>query len=227
MLSRTYEADYTAGSNTYEFYAGFADVTAQVAAKFNPNGLYTFTGLAVDNGDPWCKGREVMGGWSLFVIFDDPALTAKTLVLYDGFDLDRNGGTDYLLSGIYAAPPPEAATTILVWNGEAGLGTGGEELQFNTNALSDGSNPANNPYNSTINSLGITDSYAMDLDTFDVSAYTNTGDTLATTRVGTGPDLIIANAVLLQAKANIVAGRVFEDVNYGGGAGPRLRYRRG
>jgi uncharacterized repeat protein (TIGR01451 family) len=220
FASRTYEADYTAGSKVYEFYAGFAEVTAQVTAK--GNGLYTFADLAVDNGDPWCSGREVMGGWSLFVVYDDPGISAKTLVLYDGFDLDRNTGQDYLLSGIFAAPPPEAKTTVLVWNGDAGLGTGGEALQFNGNILSDALNPANNPYNSTINSLGVTDSYAMDLDTFDTSAFVNSGDTLATTRVGTGPDLVILNAVVLQVKTSIIAGTVFEDVNYGGGAGRDL-----
>ena len=217
---RTFASDYAAGSNTYTFFSAFKDVTAQVAGK--GNGLYTFADLTVDNGNPWCQGREVMGGWSLFVVYDDVGNSAKTFVLYDGFDLDRNGGSNYLLSGIFAAPPPEAKTTMLVWNGEAGLGTGGEELQFNGNILTDGLNPPNNPYNGTINSLLVTDSYALDLDTFDTSAYVSTGDTLATTTVGTGPDLVILNAVVLQVKTSIIAGTVFEDVNYGGGAGRDL-----
>ena len=217
---RTFEADFTLGSNTYEFFAGFEDVTAQVTAK--RNGLYTFAGLTVDNGAPWCSAQAVLGGWSMYVIYEDTGLTGKTLVLYDGFDLERNGSTNYLLTGIYASAPPEAKTTMLLWEGDAGLGTGNEQLLFNASALSDALNPADNVYNGTINSLGVSTSYGLDLDTFDVSTLVNERDTLATTQVDTGPDLVILNSVLLQVKTNIIAGTVFEDVNYGGGPGRNL-----
>ena len=217
---RTFEAALSLGSKTLEYFGGFEDVTAQVAAK--RDGLYTFAGLTVDNGDPWCQSQGVVAGWSMFVIYEDTALSGKTLVLYDGFDLERNGFTDYLLTGIYASPPPEAKNTVLLWEGDESLGTGSEELSFNETQLGDALNPPKNPYNSTINSLGVTDSYGVDLDTYDVSTLVNAGDTLATLRVDTGPDLVILNSVLLQVKTNIIAGRVFEDVNYGGGAGRDL-----
>ena len=80
----------------------------------------------------------------------------------------------------------------------------------------------NNVYNSTINTLGSSTSYGVDLDSFDVSSRIAARDTLATTTVNTGPDLVILNAVLLQVKSNIIVGTVFEDVNYGGGAGRNL-----
>ncbi len=163
-----------------------------------------------------------MGGWSLIVVYQDTGLTGKTLVLYDGFDLERNGAVSYLLTGIYSADPPEAKTTFLVWEGDDDLGGSSETLEFNGAAQSDGLNPVNNVYNSTINSLGVTDSYGLDLDTFDVSGEVSAGDTLATTRVSVGPDLVVLNAVVLQDKSNIIVGKVFEDVNYGGGAGRNL-----
>ncbi len=93
---------------------------------------------------------------------------------------------------------------------------------FDGGNLSDALNPVNNVYNSTINTLGSSTSYGVDLDSYDVSASIAARDTLATTTVSVGPDLVILNAVLLQVKSNIITGTVFEDVNYGGGSGRNL-----
>ncbi|MBT8223612.1 MAG: right-handed parallel beta-helix repeat-containing protein, partial [Eudoraea sp.] len=45
------------------------------------------------------------------------------------------------------------------------------------------------------------------------------GETSATTQVNVGQDYVIMNAVVLKVPSNLITGRVFEDVNYGGGAG--------
>ncbi|MDH4261024.1 MAG: hypothetical protein OEW16_12095, partial [Gammaproteobacteria bacterium] len=214
---RTWQANYILGSTTYDFFGGFKDVTAQVTAK--RNGSYTFSGLTVATGAPWCASAAVVAGWSMFVIYEDNSLTGKTLLLYDGFDLTRNGSSSYLLTGIYAAGPPEAKAIFLSWEGDENLSGTSEVLKFNGSNLSDALNPVNNVYNSTINSLGVTTSYGVDLDSFNVSSLIAERDTLATAEVSTGPDLVVLNALLLQVKSNIIAGRVFEDVNYGGGAG--------
>ncbi|MCP3937732.1 MAG: DUF2341 domain-containing protein, partial [Actinomycetia bacterium] len=214
---RVFEADFVLGATTYEFFGAFKDVTAQVAAK--RNGVYTFANLTVSTGNPWCSFSTVLGGWSLFVVYEETSLTGKTLVLYDGFDIARNGSTSYLLSGIYASGPPEAKTTTLLWEGDPTMSGASEQLLFNGAAQSDALNPVNNVYNSTINSLGSSTAHGMDLDTFDVSSLVNVGDALATTQVDSGPDMVILNTVLLQAKTNVIVGTVFEDVNYGGGAG--------
>ena len=94
-----------------------------------------------------------------------------------------------------------------------------EVLEFNGTNLSDALNPVNNVYNGTINSLPTTTSYGVDLDTFDVSTLVSDGDTSASNTVSVGPDLVILNAVVLEAKTDIIVGYVFDDVNYGGGAG--------
>jgi len=214
---RTFQARFVLGSTNYDFFGGFKDVTAQVQSK--RDGDYTFSGLTVVTGNPYCSSQAVLAGWSMIVIYQDLSLSGKTLVLYDGFDLERNGSTSYLLSGIYASAPPEAKATFLLWEGDSNLGGSGESLMFNGSTLSDGLNPVNNVYNSTINSRSINNSYGVDLDTFDVSSLVQPRDTLASTTVSVGPDLVILNAVLLQVKSNIITGRVFEDVNYGGGAG--------
>ena len=217
---RTFTARYVLSPTNYDFFGGFKDVTAQVQATRNGN--YTFSGLSVTTGNPYCASQAVLAGWSLIVIYQDNSLTGKTLVLYDGFDIERNGSTSYNLSGIFATTPPEGKATYLVWEGDPDLSGATERLTFNSNTLSDALNPANNPYNSTINSLGVSNSYGVDLDTFNVSGYVNGGDTLASTTVSVASDLVILNAVLLQVKSNVITGMVFEDVNYGGGAGRDL-----
>jgi len=218
---RTFTARYVLPPTNYDYFGGFKDVTAQVQAK--RNGTYTFSGLAVDTANPYCSSQAVLAGWSLIVIYSDStSVSGKTIVLYDGFDIRRNDSTSYNLTGIFAATPPEAKATFLVWEGDDDLKGSGESLLFNGSTLSDAYNPVSNVYNSTINTLGVTTSYGLDLDTFDVTSHVNARDTLATTTVSVGPDLVLLNAVLLQVKSNIITGKVFEDVNYGGGAGRDL-----
>ena len=193
---RTFQANLLVGSNNFEFFGGFKDVTAHMELKSNPNGSYLFSGLTVDDGDPWCSSKGVLGGWTMYVIYEDDSVSGKTLIFYDGFDLARNGTTNYLLNGIYATDPPEAKTTIQAWEGDVGLGTGAEELRFNGTQLSDALNPVDNVYNSTINSISVSNSWGVDMDTFDVSLLVADKDTSATTLVGVGPDLVILNSVL-------------------------------
>jgi uncharacterized repeat protein (TIGR01451 family) len=217
---RTFTARYVLGAKNYDYFGGFKDVTTQIQSK--RNGSYTFSGLTVDSSALYCQSSSVLAGWSLIVIYSDNAVSGKTIVLYDGFDIRRNESTSYNLTGIFAASPPEAKTTMLVWEGDSDMSGGGEALKFNGSDLSDALNPLNNIYNSTINSLGSSSSYGLDLDTFDVTSHVTAKDTLATTTLSTGADLVILNAVLLQVKSNIITGTVFEDVNYGGGAGRNL-----
>ena len=214
---RTFTSRFVLSPNNFDFFGGFKDVTAAVQAKRNGN--YTFSGLTVDTTGQYCSLQAVIAGWSLIVIYEDSAASGKTLVVYDGFDLERNNSTSYLLSGIHAVAPTEAKTSFLLWEGDESLGGVQELLRFNGTNLSDALNPINNVYNGTINTLPTTTAYGVDLDTFDVSSRVSDGDTSASNTVSVGPDLVILNAVVLEAKTDIIVGYVFDDVNYGGGAG--------
>ena len=214
---RTFTSRFVLSPNNFDFFGGFKDVTAAVQAKRNGN--YTFSGLTVDTTGQYCSLQAVIAGWSLIVIYEDSAASGKTLVVYDGFDLERNNSTSYLLSGIHAVAPTEAKTSFLLWEGDESLGGVQELLRFNGTNLSDALNPINNVYNGTINTLPTTTAYGVDLDTFDVSSLVSDGDTSASNTVSVGPDLVILNAVVLEAKTDIIVGYVFDDVNYGGGAG--------
>jgi uncharacterized repeat protein (TIGR01451 family) len=218
---RTFQARYILGGTNYDFFSGVKDVTAQVQAKRNNS--YSFGGLTVSTGAPWCGSQAVVAGWSMIVVYADASTQpARSIVLYDGFDIMRNSASTYTLTGIYATPPPDGKATYLAWEGDPDISDAGEYVAMNGTNLSDASNPVNNPWNSTINTLGVSTSYGVDLDTFDVSSTINARDTVATTTVSTGADLVILSAVLLQVKTDLIVGKVFEDVNYGGGAGRSL-----
>ncbi|MBT8116928.1 MAG: DUF3344 domain-containing protein, partial [Gammaproteobacteria bacterium] len=62
---RSFTETFTFGGTNYDFFSGFEDVTAQVAAK--GNGTYTFANLAVNSGAPHCAVSAVVSGWSLLV----------------------------------------------------------------------------------------------------------------------------------------------------------------
>jgi parallel beta-helix repeat protein len=96
------------------------------------------------------------------------------------------------------------------------------------NLVGDGDNtgtPTINPFNSThfdntvAPVLNNTNSHGVDLDTYDVSPFVTPGETSITTAVQSGQDFVILNTVTLKVPSNLTTGIVFEDINYGGGAG--------
>ncbi len=225
---------YTTSISGLSFYGFFSDVTSIIQAIPNPStNVYDFSGLSVDNTGTYCSWNVVLGGWSLMIFYSDTSLPASTINLYQGFDGNQNSSSTFSLTGFYAIGSVGSKTTALSWEGDQTLANN-ESLQFTTplsgtNLLvGDGDNDgitANNPFNSThfdntvLPILNNTASHGVDLDTYDVSAFILPGETSATTQVNVGQDYVIMNAVVLKVPSNLITGRVFEDVNYGGGAG--------
>jgi len=225
---------YTTSIIGLTFYGMFSDVTSLVATIPNPSAnVYDFSGLTIDNTGSYCSSSVVLGGWSLMIFYTDTSLPASTINLYQGFDGNQNSSSTFSLSGFYAIGSVGSKTTALSWEGDQTLANN-ESLQFTTplsgtNLLvGDGDNDgisANNPFNSThfdntvLPNLNNTASHGVDLDTYDVSAFILPGETSATTQVNVGQDYVIMNAVVLKVPSNLITGRVFEDLNYGGGAG--------
>ncbi|MCW5518078.1 beta strand repeat-containing protein [Muriicola sp. Z0-33] len=228
------EVAYTTSIIGLTFYGLFSDVTSLVSAIPNPStNVYDFSGLTIDNTGSYCSSSVVLGGWSLMIFYSDTSLPASTINLYQGFDGNQNSSSTFTLNGFYAIGSVGSKTTALSWEGDQTLANN-ESLQFTTplsgtNLLvGDGDNDgisANNPFNSThfdnttLPILNNTASHGVDLDTYDVSALILPGETSATTQVNVGQDYVIMNAVVLKVPSNLITGRVFEDVNYGGGAG--------
>jgi hypothetical protein len=86
--ARQYVAKASANNTVYTYFGGAADVTTQVSKK--GNGTYTFSGLSVDNGNPWCGVQGVVGGFALAVVYSHPGEPFRMLNLYEGFQDFQN-----------------------------------------------------------------------------------------------------------------------------------------
>ncbi|MBT8298612.1 MAG: right-handed parallel beta-helix repeat-containing protein, partial [Maribacter sp.] len=228
------ELVYMTTLTTRTFHGYYADVTSLVTGIANPStNVYDFSGLTVDTSSTYCNSATVLGGWSLMVFYTDTTLPASTINLYQGFDGNSNSSSTFTLSGFYAIGSTGSKTTALSWEGDQTLANN-ESLQFTTplvgtnNLVGDGDNngtTVSNPFNSTnydnttLPVVNNTATYGVDLDTYDVSGFILPGETSATTQVNVGQDFVIMNAVVLKVPSNLITGRVFEDVNYGGGVG--------
>ncbi|WP_289040976.1 Calx-beta domain-containing protein [uncultured Zobellia sp.] len=228
------------------FYGYVSDVTSIVQGISNPStNTFDFSGLDVDNTGNYCSTATVLGGWTLFVFYEDPNLPAVNINLYQGFDGLSNEGTSFTLDSFYAIAGAGAKASFLSWEGDSTLNgsssgsTNPEELSItdqsnNTYLLTgDGGQTGNNAYNSTMydNTVSpdynVTTTYGVDLDTYDISTYVSPGDSQVTANVDVGQDFVISAAVVLKVPSNLIAGSVFEDVNYGGGSGRNMALANG
>lgn len=182
----------------YTYFAGFADVTAIVTGS----GSYTFSGLTVDQGAPWCGSSAVLSGWSVIVVYTSPAEPMRVINLYDGFQYYR-GSSINLTATNFLTPTPLTGTGQhghLTWEGDAGnsgsLGGVNETLLFSGNPLTDAINPVNNQFNSTINTTApvSTTAYGVDLDAYDITPYLSAGQGSVTTTYSSGQDLVLLSA---------------------------------
>ena len=220
------------------FYGYVSDVTNIVQGIPNPStNTYDFSDLNIDNTGNYCSTATVLGGWTLIVFYEDPSLPAVNINLYQGFDGLSNTGTSFTLDSFYAIAGSGAKATFLSWEGDPNLdgsssgSTNPERLSVTnqsgtTYILSgDGGQTGNNAYNSTIYDNTVlpihntTTSHGVDLDTYDISTYILPSDSQVTANVNVGQDFVISAAVVLKVPSNLIAGTVFEDVNYPGGPG--------
>ncbi|HAF77406.1 MAG TPA: sodium:calcium exchanger, partial [Maribacter sp.] len=225
------------------FYGYVSDVTDIVEGVADPStNVFDFSGLSVDNSNTYCSSATVLGGWTLFVFYEDPNLPAVNINLYQGFDGLSNDGNSFTLDSFYAIAGAGAKASFLSWEGDSTLdgnssGTtnpNGERLSITNQAnqdftlAGDGGQTGNNAYNSTMYDntttpdYNVSTTYGVDLDTYDISTFVSPGDSQVTANVDVGQDFVISAAVVLKVPSNLIAGTVFEDVNYGGGQGRNM-----
>jgi len=136
-------------TSSASIYQGFANVTTAVRA--GGSGTYTVGGVAVDTGN------GTYGGWSLVVVYRDPAAPRHNLFVYDGLvGLSNTGQTTTTLS-ISGLTTPSSGTVdldlgVVAYDGDRALT--GDSLQLGSTTLSDALNPATNFFNSTIGRRG-------------------------------------------------------------------------
>ena len=201
--SRTFTTTFNNGGTNFPYFGGFANVTAQVAGNAN----FTFGGLTVTTGTPHCGSSAVVAGWGLVVIYQNAAENLRAINVFDGLEFFRGSSLTLTPDGFRVPTTPiNGRMAIVAWEGDPQNSTPlngfSEQLTFNGNALDDGinvtgSDPLQQPYDGTVNSIGVNTSYGVDVDTFTVSPYLTTGQTNATTVFSAGGDLVLLTAQIV------------------------------
>lgn len=140
-------------SNTY---ASYADVTSYVTALANPQGTYTVANVSTLTGKfPNVEGLSA--GWSLFIVYEDPALPSKYITSFDGYSIISSANNqDVTVSGFKTIPtgPVNAKYAFSALEGDKGFT--GDFLQINgttinaTNSVGTVIRPSNDFFNSSV-----------------------------------------------------------------------------
>lgn len=214
---------YADSSPAYNFFGAVADVTALVAA--GGSGDYTVANIQAGTG----VARH--GGWSLIVIFEDPAEPIRNLTVFDGLVYVTTPSPDIVdipVSG-YLTPPSGSVQTSLgaiAYDGD--LGASGDNLRIEGQVVSDARNPATNFFNSSVsvfasaftaklpnqaNQFG-----GVDADLIDVSGMLPNGDSSTTIRIQMTSEGIFAAAAVFATELyapNLTITKSVADVNGG------------
>jgi hypothetical protein len=180
-------------------YAGFADVTAQVAS----GGAGTYTAANVEAG----TGGDRYGGWSLVVVYQSPGEPVRDLSIYDGLVTVASGTTNTVtLDGIETPASGTVHGNLDVVSWESELGLTGDGAKLNGSTLSDAAHPATNFFNSSISAGGTavtskSPNYAnqlgFDADTVGVDGLIAPGSTSATLQLSSTGDTYFAGVIAL------------------------------
>lgn len=197
---RQYVARAYANDATYTYFGGAADVTTIVAAK--GNGTYTFGGLTVDNGNPWCAVQGVVGGFALVVVYSHKDEPFRLVNMYEGFKDFQNTSMQIDL-GDFKVPNPlpdniTGRVGHITWEGDTTLSQNGEDLLFNGVEMVDTINPKGNQFNSASNANGNKYTYGADFDIYTLkSPVIQPGQVTATSTYKSGQDLVILAAEIV------------------------------
>jgi len=124
---------YPAPSYNYNFFGGYADVTSIVTAA--GNAAYTFSGLTVNTDSYHCLIFAVLSGWSLHVVYSNPAEPFRVVKLYDGFQIYRDAAINITPSGFTVPATPKGKVIITTWEGDEANSTIGPTLATQENLL--------------------------------------------------------------------------------------------
>ncbi len=176
------------------------------------NGNYTFGGLTVVTGTPHCDVSAVVAGWSLIVIYESASERLRAINLYDGLAPFR-GSQVILTPDGFRVPPANIDGRIAVFTLEGDPANSDqmngidEALRYNGSLLDDGINvtgsvPTIQQFDGTINTQGVSTSYGIDVDQYDISALLSPGQTSGTTTYSAGADLVLLMAQIVSATSD-------------------------
>jgi uncharacterized repeat protein (TIGR01451 family) len=200
--------DITAvGSGVVDFFGARRDVKDIVTGP----GAYTFSGMlphieAAPDNRP--TTGTCLAAWGLVVVYDDPSVSnIRVINLFDGFRDFKNFTFDlFPRNFVVDSGTPSGKMSHLSYEGDETI-TGTESFQLQIGgggfvAKTNGINPGNNQYNSTVSGPDVFDdatTYGFDLDTYDISAQLvgQSDAYTATTRYQSGTDIVLLMAEII------------------------------
>ncbi|WP_417352255.1 T9SS type B sorting domain-containing protein [Flavobacterium alkalisoli] len=150
----------TTDFNSNSPYVCYADITSLVAGLANPNGTYTAANIRASEADNISGG--VSGGWTIFIVYENPNMPGKYVTSYDGFAGVKSslGSIDVNYTGFTTVPAPlPVRAKLMACALEGDKGIQGDQLLLKDASvatftqLSNSLNPATNFFNGSISYL--------------------------------------------------------------------------
>ena len=194
-------------------YSAFIDVTTRVQA--GGNGTYWCANVLSSPG-----ASNVHAGWSLIVVYSDPAGTLRNLVVLDGYaHVTSATNVTTTVTGFVTPPAGIVNCRLGVVAYEGDFGYTGDSFRMNGSALSDGLNPGTNFFNSSITRFGAAftaknpnhaNQLGFDADLLSVNSVLANGATSATIQLTSSQDEYYPAVLTL---ATDLYAPVFDDAN--------------
>jgi uncharacterized repeat protein (TIGR01451 family) len=193
VVATTYDQE----SATSE-YQSFADITSLIPAS--ASGTYTLANLQVG------RGTDREGGWAIIFAIADPSQPARDLSVFDGFASVTTSDPAPIpvnVTGLLTPPAGPVKTKVGAIAYEGDAGTNGDLIKLNGITLSNGLNPSNNFFNSSVTNLGVqlpntpnqTNKLGFDADIVSANGILPNNATSATVTFETGGDFYYPGAM--------------------------------
>ncbi|MEL7350024.1 MAG: GEVED domain-containing protein [Cyanobacteria bacterium J06560_5] len=134
---------------SWRTYGAFADITTLVQGAGNGN--YTVANVQSNTGAGFTYPNA---GWSIVVVYEDPAQPVRNISIFDGHDVVRNSLKTFNLTGLRTPPTPGFDVFMGAIANDGETDQAGDFLHINNNDITDALNPANNFFNGTISKFG-------------------------------------------------------------------------
>lgn len=222
--------------NIYQGYQAFADVTALVQA--GGTGTYTVANVACDTDK-----INTYGGWTMVVVYHDPAQPLRNLTVFDGLavlstDADAVPSADINLAGFHAPATGAVGCQmgLVAYDGDRGAVDGfrvkrnADSTYVDQTAAGEGAaftSGSGDVLNSTITTEGIrtpsfNNTFGYDADLFALSnatqSYIRNGDSTLGLRISTSNEGYVLGVVTTQVDnqaPELVLGKTLIDINGG------------
>ena len=214
-------------------YHAFYDVTSLIDDQAGGSKV-TYSVADIQAG----LGADRYSGWSLIIVYDDPSQPWRELNVFDGIVVvSNNNPNTTTISGFNVPASGSFNAEFGAFAYEGDMGTKGDTFSINNiligNATTATIKASDNFWDSSITSIdptpytrspAYTNTLGIDISLFSLptsgaNVPIKNGATSADLSFVSTGDVYYPGAFTLAVDAAAISGRVFEDVNYGGGSG--------